>query len=238
MSLPQASKVLGSKNRHFLCSIHTDNLIGLAVKEEWKDRLCLQAEDYLLGLISLVNELVSSVVLSFCLRLTLWVVTILRKCSYNGELRGTYQNIQFCQGWRWFRFQYLLLDWHRNSEGSIRWIFDGKPHGRSLRGGGNLYVWTTDGMQLNLKNDVLRRRFDSLKYDIKKIEEGKHIIIRFGYMWHNIINVWTDHSGLWPFSAKLGAACIEGDSAFCSGLSCREFADRFWLVAVQYCSIS
>lgn len=26
--------------------------------------------------------------------------------------------------------------------------------------------------QLNLKNDVLRRRFDSLKYDIKKIEEG------------------------------------------------------------------
>jgi hypothetical protein len=26
--------------------------------------------------------------------------------------------------------------------------------------------------QLNLKNDILRRRFDSLKYDIKKIEEG------------------------------------------------------------------
>jgi broad-specificity NMP kinase len=26
--------------------------------------------------------------------------------------------------------------------------------------------------QLNLKNDTLRRRFDSLKYDIKKIEEG------------------------------------------------------------------
>ena len=27
--------------------------------------------------------------------------------------------------------------------------------------------------QLNLKNDPLRRRFDSLKYDIKKIEEGE-----------------------------------------------------------------
>ena len=26
--------------------------------------------------------------------------------------------------------------------------------------------------QLNLKNDTLRRRYDSLKYDLKKIEEG------------------------------------------------------------------
>jgi Translin family len=30
--------------------------------------------------------------------------------------------------------------------------------------------------QLNLKNDLLRRRFDSLKYDIKKIEEGKRVL--------------------------------------------------------------
>lgn len=29
-----------------------------------------------------------------------------------------------------------------------------------------------DDAQLNLKNDTLRRRFDSLKYDLKKIEEG------------------------------------------------------------------
>lgn len=29
-----------------------------AVKEEWKDRLAISAEDYLHGLISLVNELV------------------------------------------------------------------------------------------------------------------------------------------------------------------------------------
>jgi hypothetical protein len=28
-------------------------------------------------------------------------------------------------------------------------------------------------IQLNLKNDTLRRRYDSLKYDIKKIEEGE-----------------------------------------------------------------
>jgi len=27
--------------------------------------------------------------------------------------------------------------------------------------------------KLNLKNDLLRRRFDSLKYDIKKVEEGE-----------------------------------------------------------------
>ena len=27
---------------------------------------------------------------------------------------------------------------------------------------------------MNLKNDTLRRRFDSIKYDIKKIEEGKY----------------------------------------------------------------
>lgn len=29
-----------------------------------------------------------------------------------------------------------------------------------------------NGIKLNLKNDTLRRRFDSLKYDLKKIEEG------------------------------------------------------------------
>ena len=32
-------------------------------------------------------------------------------------------------------------------------------------------------LQLNLKNDTLRRRYDSLKYDIKKIEEGKLIFL-------------------------------------------------------------
>jgi hypothetical protein len=33
--------------------------------------------------------------------------------------------------------------------------------------------------QLNLKNDTLRRRFDSLKYDIKKIEEGEYCHISY-----------------------------------------------------------
>jgi hypothetical protein len=31
---------------------------------------------------------------------------------------------------------------------------------------------------LNLKNDNLRKRFDSIKYDVKKIEEGVHIETR------------------------------------------------------------
>ena len=35
------------------------------------------------------------------------------------------------------------------------------------------------GSQLNLKNDSLRRRYDSLKYDIKKIEEGKPNCTKF-----------------------------------------------------------
>lgn len=32
-------------------------------------------------------------------------------------------------------------------------------------------------VQLNLKNDTLRRRYDTLKYDIKKIEEGQSILL-------------------------------------------------------------
>lgn len=32
-------------------------------------------------------------------------------------------------------------------------------------------------IKLNLKNDTLRRRFDSLKYDLKKIEEGRSYFI-------------------------------------------------------------
>lgn len=35
--------------------------------------------------------------------------------------------------------------------------------------------------QLNLKNDLLRKRYDSLKYDIKKVEEGysHHFIFEY-----------------------------------------------------------
>lgn len=35
-----------------------------------------------------------------------------------------------------------------------------------------MYDWCTGGFRLlNLKNDSLRKRFDALKYDVKKIEE-------------------------------------------------------------------
>lgn len=42
--------------------------------------------------------------------------------------------------------------------------------------------------QLNLKNDTLRRRYDSLKYDIKKIEEGEHSQVI--YMLQSLTEVW------------------------------------------------
>src|SRR5579859_3204888 len=32
---------------------------------------------------------------------------------------------------------------------------------------------------LNLKNDNLRKRFDSIKYDVKKIEEGMSLFLSF-----------------------------------------------------------
>ncbi|OBZ71654.1 Translin [Grifola frondosa] len=80
LSLPQVSDILG-------------------IQEEWKDRFVLTAEDYLHGLITLVNELSPD------------------------------KNSIF-----------------------VKDLFAGFA-------------------MLNLKNDTLRRRYDSLKYDIKKIEE-------------------------------------------------------------------
>ncbi|KAF8134801.1 Translin [Mycena galopus ATCC 62051] len=84
LSLPRASEILG-------------------IKEEWKDRFSLPVEDYLHGLISMVNEL--------------------SRYAINAVTLG-----QFEEPVRISNF-------------------------------------------LNLKNDTLRRRFDSLKYDLKKIEE-------------------------------------------------------------------
>ncbi|KAI5122783.1 hypothetical protein M0805_000127 [Coniferiporia weirii] len=81
--------------------------------EEENTKLFLQAEDYLHGLISMVNEL------------SRWAV--------NAVTLGDFE--------RPIRISIFVKD-----------IFAGF----SL---------------LNLKNDLLRRRFDSLKYDIKKIEE-------------------------------------------------------------------
>ncbi|KIJ54641.1 hypothetical protein M422DRAFT_774905 [Sphaerobolus stellatus SS14] len=95
-----------------LLSLQKTNEI-LGVKEEWRDRFYIQAEDYLHGLISLVNELSR-----YCVN----VVTM-----------GNYDEPQ--------RISDFVKD-----------LFAGFS-------------------MLNLKNDILRRRFDSLKYDIKKIEE-------------------------------------------------------------------
>ncbi|KIM65921.1 hypothetical protein SCLCIDRAFT_112103 [Scleroderma citrinum Foug A] len=98
----------------------TGSLISLAqtsqtlgIKEEWKDRFCIAVEDYLHGLISLVNEL--------------------SRLAVNAVTLGDYQAP--------IRISLFVKD---------------------------LFAGFT---MLNLKNDTLRRRFDSLKYDLKKIEE-------------------------------------------------------------------
>ncbi|KAF7365222.1 hypothetical protein MVEN_00393800 [Mycena venus] len=94
LSLPRASEILG-------------------IKEEWKDRFSLPVEDYLHGLISMVNEL--------------------SRYAINAVTLGQYE-----EPVRISKF--------------VKEIFSGFT-------------------MLNLKNDSLRRRFDSLKYDLKKIEE-------------------------------------------------------------------
>jgi len=85
----------------------------LGIDERWKDRLCLQVEDYLHGLITLVSELS---------RLSINLVTL-------GDFDGP------------FRISVFVRD-----------LFTGFS-------------------MLNFKNDNLRRRFDSIKYDLKRIEE-------------------------------------------------------------------
>ncbi|KAF8133671.1 Translin, partial [Boletus edulis] len=85
----------------------------LGIKEEWADRFSIAVEDYLHGLISLVNEL--------------------SRLAVNAVTLGDYEAP--------LRISVFVKD-----------IFAGFS-------------------MLNLKNDTLRRRFDSLKYDLKKIEE-------------------------------------------------------------------
>ncbi|KZO96944.1 Translin [Calocera viscosa TUFC12733] len=94
ITLPEVSQVLG-------------------VEADWKDRFTIATEDYLHGIISLVNELS---------RLAVNAVTL-------GDFDAP------------FRISVFVKD---------------------LFAGFSL---------LNLKNDGLRRRFDSLKYDVKRIEE-------------------------------------------------------------------
>jgi len=83
------------------------------IQEEWKDRFSLSVEDYLHGLIAMVNEL--------------------SRYAVNAVTLGNFEEPM--------RISTFVKD-----------IFSGFT-------------------MLNLKNDSLRRRFDSLKYDLKKIEE-------------------------------------------------------------------
>ncbi|RXW22867.1 hypothetical protein EST38_g2988 [Candolleomyces aberdarensis] len=85
----------------------------LGMKEEWKDRVTLPVEDYLHGLISVVNEL--------------------SRLAVNSVTLGNFDEP--------IKISMFVKD---------------------------LFVGFS---MLNLKNDTLRRRFDSLKYDMKKIEE-------------------------------------------------------------------
>ncbi|EIW59484.1 Translin [Trametes versicolor FP-101664 SS1] len=85
----------------------------LGIKPEWQDRLALPVEDYLHGVINLVNEL--------------------SRLAVNAVTLGDFDQP--------IKISLFVKD-----------------------------VFTGFSM-LNLKNDLLRRRYDSLKYDIKKIEE-------------------------------------------------------------------
>ncbi|KAG7088419.1 hypothetical protein E1B28_012415 [Marasmius oreades] len=89
----------------------TSDILGM--QDEWKDRVALSAEDYLHGIITLVNEL--------------------SRLAVNSVTLGNYEEP--------LKISSFVKD-----------IFAGFS-------------------MLNLKNDTLRRRFDSLKYDLKKIEE-------------------------------------------------------------------
>ncbi|KXN88166.1 Translin [Leucoagaricus sp. SymC.cos] len=86
---------------------------SLGFKPEWSDRVVLPVEDYLHGVISLVNDL--------------------SRLAVNSVTLGNFEEP--------IKISIFVKD-----------LFAGFS-------------------MLNLKNDVLRRRFDSLKYDIKKIEE-------------------------------------------------------------------
>ncbi|TCD66619.1 hypothetical protein EIP91_001129 [Steccherinum ochraceum] len=85
----------------------------LGIKSEWQDRFSLPIEDYLHGLITLVNEL--------------------SRLAVNSVTLGNFEQP--------IKISVFVKD-----------LFAGFS-------------------MLNLKNDTLRRRYDSLKYDLKKIEE-------------------------------------------------------------------
>ncbi|KAG5645473.1 hypothetical protein DXG03_006018 [Asterophora parasitica] len=153
ITLPQVSEILG-------------------VKDEWKDRLALPVEDYLHGLISLVNELV-------------------RRLSNHCSLPGNHTQSRLA-------VNAVTLG---NFEEPIRISIFVK----------DLFAGFS---MLNLKNDTLRRRFDSLKYDIKKIEEGMspHIPTA-SYSSHSTLETIERVNRLisaWPLDDTLPAEGLDG----------------------------
>jgi hypothetical protein len=65
ISLAGVSETLGSEHsrifNYALTSVALNIFFSVLVKDEWSDRLALPVEDYLHGIISLVNELVSAI---------------------------------------------------------------------------------------------------------------------------------------------------------------------------------
>lgn len=171
ISLQQVSQILGSEHHRFLYHVCSNYHLTLLVKDEWKDRFVLVVEDYLHGLISLVNELVS--------------LTIFKKnyCFLPTSFQHIFASIYPCAD----AFSSLLIIVQSrlavnavtlgNFEAPIQIsifvkdLFAGFSM-VSLKCISDVSLHEIDGVQLNLKNDTLRRRFDSLKYDLKKIEEG------------------------------------------------------------------
>ena len=62
---------------------------------------------------------------------------------------------------------------------------------------------------LNLKNDALRKRFDSIKYDVKKIEEGGP----HNFLWLTIVVYDLSLRGLIHKKDDQSGASISADSA-------------------------
>lgn len=127
----------------------------ISVEEKWSDRLALPAEDYLHGLITVVNELVCSQFLQ-CVIPVSYDMTMQSRLAVNAVTLGNFDEP--------IKISIFVKD-----------LFTGfsMVNSIALRPLSSLIlVFLLQSNQLNLKNDTLRRRFDSLKYDIKKIEEG------------------------------------------------------------------
>ncbi|KAF7288568.1 hypothetical protein HMN09_01385900 [Mycena chlorophos] len=118
----------------------------LGIQDEWKDRIILPVEDYLLGLINMVNEL--------------------SRFAVNAVTLGDFEEPM--------RISTFVKDIFSG------FTMVGAALSRALLQ--KIYL-----LQLNLKNDLLRRKFDTLKYDLKKIEEGKYDLVLRGLIAERLI---------------------------------------------------